>query len=57
MAVKRRFIFPDGTVKTEEEMTQQELDAFSEKLNKLLRPLAIEAAIRDLTRERESKAV
>ena len=57
MAVKRKFIFPSGEIKTEEEMSPEEMSAFRKKVSDLLKPLAIEAAIRDLTRERESKAV
>jgi len=56
MAVKRKFIFPSGEVKAEEEMSPEELGGFCKKLNKLLLPLAIEAAIRDLQQEK-AKAV
>ena len=57
MIVEREFVFPDGTVKAEKEMSPGEMSAFRKKLHRLLLPLAIEAAIRDLTKERESKAV
>jgi len=52
MAVKRKFILPSGEVKAEEEMSPDELGAFRKKLAKLLLPLAIEAAIKDLQREK-----
>jgi hypothetical protein len=57
MVVESKFIFPDGTIKTREEMSPEEMSAFRKKLNKLLLPLAIEAAIKDIQKERDVEAV
>jgi hypothetical protein len=55
--VKREFIMPDGSIKAEAELTEEELDRFAQKImDVLLVPLAYEAVIRDLQQEESGLA-
>lgn len=53
--VNRFFVMPDGKVKTEAQLTEEEKDRFAQKImDILLAPLAYEAVIRDLEEERKA---
>lgn len=53
MPVECKFILPDGTVV--DTLPPAEMEKFVRKINESLLPLAYEAVMRDLQRERDSK--
>jgi len=52
--IKEMFIMPDGSVKSKEEMTPEELRPFAKKAKEMITKLAYELVMKDL--EREQKA-
>lgn len=42
MPIRRFFVMPDGSVKKQEELTNEEFEKFQEKVRSLLTPLAYE---------------
>ena len=52
--VEQMFIMPDGSVKREAELTNEEKTNFAQRMLDALTPMLYESVMRDIRREREA---